>query len=74
MWVRCRSLERKATWQVLQVKGCAEAAVDAMFGGVSCGNLVVSWCIGKTDVSRVGWAIRKSVAMTGVDSLVAFRW
>jgi hypothetical protein len=41
--VRCRSLLRKATWQVLQVNGWAEGAADAIFGIVSCVVLVVNW-------------------------------
>lgn len=36
------------------MKGCAEAAVDAMVGGVSCGRLVVSSCLGETDGGGVG--------------------
>lgn len=44
MCVRCRSLLRKATWQVLQVNGWAEGAADAIFASMSCVVLVVSWC------------------------------
>ena len=67
MWPRCRSPERKATWQVLHVKGwvdCTEgAAWDAM---VFWGRMCLCGCGGGRKRKRekrreVGWSVVRAM-------------